>query len=189
MMSGKGRGRRAVASGVRSAWLCAYFVLAAQALAQTSAFFRIGVDHGRAEILGLHKWGVLVWSYRAQPGEAPSEQWVEFCAELNGSWAILDNGRLRVGHGDVHAQVAIPELVPTGEHSAGVIWVAYGAAVSAGEQGEHLSSLGLTGSPAGEGGWFVQTGVGQEVEWCAILESDPRVVDASVVELTGPVPY
>ena len=161
-------------------------MLTSFASAQTTVFFRISATNANTEILNLHKWGVLVWSNQ---NPSPPTYVIQSCPTLDGPWANLNNGHPLVGCSNIHAHIVVPELTPTNAYETGGIGVVFDTALSGAEQWEVLSSLGLTGSPAGEGLWFVDVTDGQEIEWCAILESHPHVLRAGLITLTNPVPF
>ncbi len=169
---------------IQKLWLYALLMLSSVASAQTTAFFRISAIDANTEILDLHKWGVLVWSNQTP---SPPTYVIQSCPTLDGPWTNLNNGYPLVGHSNIYAQIVVPEFTPTNAYDAGLIGVVFDIALSGG--GEVLSSLGLTGTPVWDGFWIVNIPQGQEVEWCAILESNPNVLEANLITLTNPVPY
>ena len=165
-------------------WLFVLLMLMSLASAQTTAFFRISATDANTEILNLHKWGVLVWSNQIA---SPPMYTIQSSQTLDGPWTNMNNGYPVVGNSNIFSQIVVPELPPTNNYETGEIFVTFDIALSGG--GEVLSALGLTGTGVWDGMWIVHVSGGQEVEWCAILESDPNVLRADLVTLTNPVPF
>ena len=159
-------------------------MLSSLASAQTTAFFRISAADANTEILDLHKWGVLVWSNQIP---SPPTHIIQSSPTVDGPWTNFENGHPLVGNSNIYSQIVVPELTPTNDYETGGIFAVFDTALSGG--GEVLSDLGLTGSPAWEGLWIINITDGHEVEWCAILECNPKVLRASVITLTNPVPF